>query len=411
MNVEVVFNKQTTVPYTRMDAVRGFLLAHRLRPCCGLCGCQNVSLVAMRFMLELGQNSSNELIAATFNHLNKREQTLVLELFSEPEYAVLLEKSKKIWSYSVKNLAGEARPESQSQPATSSTGSSSEKKECDASAIKAAAKEQANASLTVGDLLPRIKPDGTVVRNQLLHLRDLFADRLYNSFMERKGECSRESFKQFMCWLTCESKFQTEICKEFARNPEYKELLQFVSESGIFLSPELKAELALLPTANQGQLAPVVNALEQPAAPAMSTSAPAPEKSNTPQEVIYLPSRHPVEDVIQASKHTKPVVTSQEMERGLKLLEEQIKKQFPEAVSRGAQVIASESLVRDGAIEARVEKAAGQTVGRVESAPAKSQEAPVASLPVATVVPTAVQKLKSAQPAHQYNLRPRNSAK
>jgi len=298
MNVEVVFNKQTTVPYTRMDAVRGFLLAHRLRPCCGLCGCQNVSLVAMRFMLELGQNSSNELIAATFNHLNKREQTLVLELFSEPEYAVLLEKSKKIWSYSVKNLAGEARPESQSQPATSFAVSSPEKRKLDAEfqkISKAAAEERANDLLNIDTLLPYVKADG-VMLHQLFQLRNLIADRLCNRFMESKRECSLVSFTRFIWTITYGSDLQDEVTREFVRNPEYKELkefLQFMSTSGKF-SRRINEEFARFQPR-----APVVNPVTQPTLADESTSA-------MPQEAIEKPCETHVSVVVEKTSSSQP---------------------------------------------------------------------------------------------------------
>jgi hypothetical protein len=238
MTVELVFNKLTCSNYTSCDAVYGFLRAHRLRPCCGLCGSEQISLVASRFLNQvLPHEPSPARIAATFCHLNEREQTQIFKLLQEEQYAGLRKKSKLVWSFTY--LLQGAPPVSHDHPKLSLV----------ASVLKGPSFQQfiiwagnlyADCKIHMDSLLSLIKSDQEVVRQQLV--------QFYNAVVDQFCED---------CFSNSANEALNKCMKKFANDPHYKELWQFLSENAEHSAPELFATGLLNRPANQEKADPV----------------------------------------------------------------------------------------------------------------------------------------------------------
>jgi hypothetical protein len=281
MNVELVFNKQTMVPYTTLDGVCGFLLAHRLRPCCGLCGCGKVSLVASRFMSRvLGDGwVSKELVAATFNHLNEKEQNLILKLLPQPTYSGLLEVSKKIWSYSMKNPEPEetkkVAPEvvlNQPTPGPSAQGKSDAELQ---QVVTEIAHGIADDMLRIDNLMRFVKPDQVVLKQQLNQLHQALEAQFREDLLTASNVNTQTRL--------------SEITKKLINDPNFNELRQFMFEYCKSIAPDLVEMQLIKPPANSESPAPVVNSQAQSAAPVVSL----PIEASTAVSVEKTPSPQP----------------------------------------------------------------------------------------------------------------------
>jgi hypothetical protein len=236
MTVELVFRKLTIPDYSSCEAVCGFLRANRLRPCCGLCGSKKVSLVASRFLDQVLLRESSACIAATFNHLKEKEQDMVLKLLPGEQYAGLRERMKEIWSFTYLL---------QGAPAVSYNPSAMALKDPSIKQLVLwGGNKYADDMIHMDSLLSLIKPDAEVVRQQLVQFYNAVIDRYCTDFFSDSEDPLNECIK------------------EFANNPHYKELWQFLSENAEHSAPELFATGLLNRPANQEKADPVLPSQE-----------------------------------------------------------------------------------------------------------------------------------------------------